>query len=88
MKSSGDPDRGKFLGQRPAATIVGPEPPRTSRLGAGKATSTADSGPSHAAIARRAYEIFLSRGGGHGSDLEDWLRAERELAEERRRSER
>ena len=30
-------------------------------------------------IARRAYELFLSRGSQHGGDLEDWLRAEREL---------
>ena len=31
------------------------------------------------AIALRAYELFLARGGQHGSDLEDWLQAEREL---------
>jgi hypothetical protein len=30
-------------------------------------------------IARRAFELFCERGGQHGSDLEDWLRAEREL---------
>lgn len=30
-------------------------------------------------IARRAYELYLARGGSHGSDWEDWLRAEREL---------
>jgi len=28
----------------------------------------------------RAYEIYLSRGAG-GSDVEDWLQAERELTE-------
>ena len=31
------------------------------------------------AIALRAYELFLTRGGQHGRDLEDWLQAEREL---------
>jgi len=31
-------------------------------------------------IAARAYEYFLERGGAHGSDVEDWLRAERELS--------
>ena len=31
------------------------------------------------AIALRAYELFLARGGQHGGDLEDWLQAEREL---------
>jgi DUF2934 family protein len=30
-------------------------------------------------IRRRAYEIFLARGGAHGNDLADWLNAEREL---------
>jgi hypothetical protein len=33
------------------------------------------------AIALRAYEMFLERGGEHGHDLDDWLRAERELLE-------
>ena len=35
--------------------------------------------PGHALIARRAYELFLQRGGGHGHDWDDWLAAEREL---------
>ena len=35
--------------------------------------------PGHAVIARRAYELFLQRGGEHGRDWEDWLTAEREL---------
>jgi HSP20 family protein len=30
-------------------------------------------------IARRAFEIFNGRGGGHGHDLTDWLRAESEF---------
>lgn len=37
--------------------------------------------PTSAEIAERAYEIFLCRGGAHGSDLEDWFQAERELRE-------
>ncbi len=35
--------------------------------------------PNREAIARRAFELFLSRGGAHGHDVEDWLAAEREL---------
>lgn len=35
--------------------------------------------PSHDQIALRAYEIYLSRGASPGSDLDDWLEAEREL---------
>ena len=30
-------------------------------------------------IARRAYEIYLARGGGEGRDVEDWLLAETEV---------
>jgi hypothetical protein len=30
-------------------------------------------------IRRRAYEIYLDRGGEPGHDLADWLQAEREL---------
>ena len=30
-------------------------------------------------IAQRAYEIYLGRGSGPGLDVDDWLRAEREL---------
>jgi hypothetical protein len=35
--------------------------------------------PSEEQIARRAYEIFLARGGEHGRHVDDWLQAEREL---------
>jgi DUF2934 family protein len=30
-------------------------------------------------IARRAYELYVERGRSDGFDLDDWLRAEREL---------
>jgi hypothetical protein len=30
-------------------------------------------------IARRAYELYETRGREHGHDLDDWLQAEREL---------
>jgi Protein of unknown function (DUF2934) len=33
----------------------------------------------HVGIARRAHELYLSRGSGHGHDLDDWLQAEGEL---------
>jgi hypothetical protein len=31
------------------------------------------------AVAKKAYEIYQSRGGTHGADLDDWLEAERQL---------
>jgi len=33
-------------------------------------------------IAQRAYEICVQRGGEPGKDVEDWLRAEKELGAE------
>jgi hypothetical protein len=35
--------------------------------------------PTHDQIERRAYQIFLERGARPGSELDDWLRAEREF---------
>jgi hypothetical protein len=37
----------------------------------------------HEEIEKRAYEIYLRRGGEDGRDLEDWFAAEQELAQER-----
>jgi Protein of unknown function (DUF2934) len=36
--------------------------------------------PSPNDVARRAYELFQTRGGEPGHDLEHWLEAERELS--------
>jgi len=36
----------------------------------------------HEEIARRAFELFLARGGTHGQDLADWFQAEREVLAE------
>lgn len=33
------------------------------------------------AIRERAYELYQQRGGRDGSDMEDWIRAEREVLE-------
>lgn len=35
------------------------------------------------AIQQRAHQLFLARGNAPGSELMDWLKAERELREER-----
>ena len=36
-------------------------------------------------IAARAYELYLQRGAGDGRATEDWLEAEREIAQSERR---
>jgi hypothetical protein len=53
---------------------------RKSTLAAGRrSTSDEQSGITADAIARRAFEFYCARGGGHGQDVDDWLEAEREL---------
>jgi len=39
--------------------------------------------PSDDEIRARAYEMYLERGGRDGLDLDDWVRAERELRQRR-----
>jgi len=47
-------------------------------------TTTAGNSPMpEVEVRRRAYEIYLERGGQPGCDLDDWLQAERELQSER-----
>jgi hypothetical protein len=41
--------------------------------------ASANPGPSPEEIRRRAYEIYLERNADAGDELDDWLRAEREL---------
>lgn len=41
--------------------------------------TSATHAPNHDDIRRRAYEIYLERDGLPGDELDDWLRAEREL---------
>jgi hypothetical protein len=41
--------------------------------------TSARSAPSDEEIRRRAYEIYLERGDLPGDEIDDWLRAEREL---------
>jgi hypothetical protein len=69
---------GQLSGQRTSVKQRG-----TARVshdsGPAAATSPAAAQPSWEDVARRAYEIFLTRGGVDGRDVEDWLAAEREL---------
>jgi hypothetical protein len=38
--------------------------------------------PSKEEIACRAHELYLQRGSEQGKDVEDWVRAEKELSDE------
>jgi Protein of unknown function (DUF2934) len=49
------------------------------RPASGRTAQTGEKEPRLRRIARRAHELYESRGGTHGNDLQDWLRAEREI---------
>ena len=51
-----------------------------TRKKANNATASPESPDLSAEITRRAYEIWLNEGAGHGCDLDHWLRAERDIA--------
>jgi hypothetical protein len=44
----------------------------------------AAAGPADEEVARRAYELYLARGGEHGFDMDDWIQAESELRDKPR----
>ncbi len=54
--------------------------PQSAAPKAKKAPAKTSSKPTHEQIAKRAYEIYLERGCTSGDPMQDWLRAEQELA--------
>jgi hypothetical protein len=38
--------------------------------------------PSIEEVSRQAYNLYLERGGEHGRDIEDWVKAEKDLSVE------
>ena len=52
------------------------EPQGVQRPNEGDTTAA---GPERDRIERRAYELYLARGGSQGTPMEDWLTAEREF---------
>ena len=66
---------------RLAASLQAAQPDAASAPADSQAVPPAATGNQAARreVEARAYEIFLERGGTHGSDMDDWLRAESEL---------
>jgi hypothetical protein len=52
---------------------------KTARKITVRKRSSVSQQPTRENIERRAYEIYMERGGGEGYEMEDWLQAEREL---------
>jgi hypothetical protein len=63
-----------------------PERRKLSELPLGKTTKevamTQRREPSTEEISKQAYNLCIQRGGEHGKDIEDWIRAEEELSAE------
>jgi hypothetical protein len=59
-----------------------PKTRESTSLKAKKTAVTNGHHPTQEQIALRAYHIYLERGATPGNELEDWVRAERELKEE------
>ena len=54
--------------------------PISSAADMGNVSAESHYQPTYDDIAQRAYERYLKRGGHDGSDFDDWIEAERELA--------
>jgi hypothetical protein len=54
-------------------SVSASKPSRAKANGSGEHLNEPD------AVAKRAYEIYQTRGGSDGADLDDWLEAERQL---------
>lgn len=63
-----------------APASLGPSrSPRARAADTARGGSTSHIELSHNEIAEAAYQRYLSRGGAHGQDVNDWMEAEREL---------
>lgn len=61
--------------QSPAMPHASPSGEKTGQMAQAFKRAAAE----HAHIAQRAYELYEQRGRQDGRDLEDWVKAEREL---------
>ena len=59
------------------------QPERVQQAPGDALAARSSSEPSDEDIRSRAYEMYLERGGHHGLDFDDWVRAERELRQRR-----
>ena len=67
------------MAKTPTDKIARKTPVRRARKTTAPATGAPVADISAEAIAQRAFEVYCARGGAPGSELEDWLQAEREL---------
>ena len=66
-------------GSSPVASPRAPKPGPTRGASPGPAREGVPPSPTREQIAVRAYEIWLEKGSPAGTELEDWVEAERQL---------
>jgi hypothetical protein len=65
--------------RKPRATPRSKRPPSRKSPASASSNAIAKELALYERIARRAYKLYEQRGGQAGSELEDWLQAEREI---------
>ena len=68
-----------------ATPISGGDGPLTINIPSNESSSIEQREPTFDEIAQAAYQRYMSRGGNHGQDVDDWIEAERELRSRRLR---
>lgn len=71
-------NKGKIEKAAPTPAAKAPPPPPAKPVKPAPVASKSN-GPTPEEIQTRAFEIYVSEGCKEGSDLENWLRAEKEL---------
>ena len=74
------PDRGERNPPTPAAAGTEPKPVEAGGVAGALGPRGEGQSPSSEQIALRAYHLWLARGQPVGTDWDDWLEAERQLA--------
>ena len=66
--------------QKKASDVTASKPASVKAAAPGiKAAAAPEAGLPQVTVIERAYELYISRGGEHGHDQDDWLRAEQEI---------
>jgi hypothetical protein len=66
--------------QQKASDVTASKPASAKAAAPGRRAAKApEAGLPQVSVKERAYELYISRGGEHGQDQNDWFRAEEEI---------
>lgn len=81
-KLNSDPRGPENISETLVARDAGPRE-RVKQAPSDAVAARPSTAPTDDEIRARAFEMYLERGGHHGLDFDDWVRAERELRQRR-----